>query len=205
MTVRLSPFITFEGIDGSGKSTALEAVQEHLSAKAPVWVTREETDLMGPAIRRSIQEGADPRVTTHLFVADRAVHVKEIRRHLDAGEWVLCDRYAHSTLAYQGVTLAGPVDDADAWLRSLHTPMGLWPDLVLWFDVDPAIAVERVKGRGATAPYEKVAFLEKVRANYAALAASEPERITRIDASQSPEKVAADAIAAIEPLVRHFA
>lgn len=204
MTVHLPPFLTFEGIDGSGKSTALEAVAKHLAQKVRVWTTREETDLLGAAIRRSISERMDPRVTAHLFVADRAVHVKEIRRHLDSAEWVLCDRFAHSTLAYQGAAMTDD-PDAAAWLRSLHEPMGLWPDLVLWFDVDPAIAIERVQGRGATAPYEKVAFLEKVRAQYAALAEAEPARIVRIDASKAPEEVVQAALAAIEPLLVQYA
>ncbi len=196
MTVRLSPFITFEGIDGSGKSTALEAVAQHLRATVPVWQTREETDHLGPAIRRSIKAGADPKVTAFLFLADRAVHVKQIKRHLDSGEWVLCDRFAHSTLAYQGAAMADDPGTTE-WLRSLHDPMDLWPDRVLWFDVDPEVAIERVQGRGATAPYEKVAFLQQVRAAYQALAEAEPERIIRIDASQSPEQVAQAAIAAV--------
>ncbi len=197
MTVHLPPFLTFEGIDGSGKSTALDAVAKHLAEKGRCWATREETDHLGPAIRRSIEAGADPRVVAHLFLADRVVHVKEIRRHLDSGETVLCDRFAHSTLAYQGAALEGQMPEAVTWLRALHAPMGLWPDLVLWFDVDPAVAVERVQGRGAAAPYEKVAFLEKVRAQYAALAEAEPERFVRIDASQSVEQVAQAAIAAV--------
>ncbi len=186
-------FISFEGIDGSGKSTALAAVAAHLRHDGrAVWTTNEETDYLGPAIRRSISDKMDPLVTTYLFVADRLAHTKHIRRHLDSGDTVLCDRYMHSTLAYQGVTLDGRIPDHRNWLRSLHQDMPQ-PDRVLWFDVPADVAIERVTGRGEAAPYEKVDFLEKVRAEYAALAAADA-RILRIDATGSPDEVAKAAV-----------
>lgn len=184
-------FIAFEGIDGSGKSTAMATVGARLAAAGvPHWTTREETDRFGAAIRRSIRDGRDPLVTTYLFMADRAVHVPQIRRHLDDGDVVLSDRFMHSTLAYQGVTLAGRMDDPVAWLRGLHAPLGLMPDRVLWFDLPADVAVARAAGRGATAPYEKTRFLEQVAAQYAELARAEPERFVRIDAAATPEDVA---------------
>ncbi len=191
----MARFITFEGIDGSGKSTALRAVAEALQATEPVWTTNEETDHLGPAIRRSISGKADPLVTTYLFVADRFHHVPEIRRHLESGETVLCDRYLHSTLAYQGATLEGRVVDHRRWLQELHVDMPR-PDVTLWFDVEPDVAVARATSRGETAPYEKVDFLAKVRAEYAALAQAD-ERVVRIDAGGTPEQVAQAAIAAL--------
>lgn len=193
-----SPFVSFEGIDGSGKSTVMAAVAAALNG--PVWTTREETDRFGAAIRASIKSGRDPLVTTYLFLADRFAHAQEIRRHLDAAEVVLCDRFLHSTLAYQGVTLQGRIEDPVAWLRSLHAPLGLEPDLVLWLDVPPETAVERAAGRGATAPYEKAGFLAKVRVQYERLA-SEEARIMRIDGDRPPDEVARDAIAAVRTLL----
>lgn len=188
-------FVTFEGIDGSGKSTAMRAVAE--AWDGPCWSTAEETPYLGTAVRRSISQRMDPFVTTYLFLGDRFAHIPEIRRHLDAGETVFCDRFMHSTLAYQGVTLAQRMDDPMAWLRAMHGPMPLRPDRVLWFDVAPETAIARATERGETAPYEKVEFLQAVADNYCLLAEAETERITRIDASQAPGKVAADALAAL--------
>ncbi len=165
-----------------------------VAATIDAWCTAEETPHLGPAVRRSI--GGDPLVTTYLFLADRWHHQGELRRHLLAGETVLCDRYMHSTRAYQGVTLDGHVPDHHAWLEQLHAHMAQ-PDMVLWFDVPADVAVARAESRGETAPYEKVEFLEKVRAQYARLAA-EDARIIRIDATQTPDEVAAAALAAIK-------
>lgn len=185
-------FIVFEGIDGSGKSTALQAVAKSMPA---AWVTREETDTpYGEAVRAAIQARAPPLTTAFLFLADRAQHVPEIQKHLEAGD-VLCDRFAHSTLAYQSVALE--MEDPMEFLRDLHRPLDLWPDHVLLFDLPAEVAVGRAESRGATTPYEKVAFLEQVRAAYLGLAQVEPERFTLIDAAQSPEQVAADCLAAL--------
>lgn len=194
-------FIVFEGIDGSGKSTALKRVAGALhDAGHDVVTTREETDTWrGEAVRRAIQEKADPWTTLHLFLADRAAHVAEIRGHLDAGQTVLCDRFMHSTLAYQSVTLADQLDDATAHLRSLHDPWCMVPDGVVLLDLDPAVAVARAEDRGATTPYEKVEFLERVRSAYLELAAS--DRFAVVDADRSPDAVAADALAAVEGLL----
>lgn len=188
-------FIVFEGIDGSGKSTALQAVA---AAMPDAWVTREETDTTyGEAVRQAIQARAPALTTAFLFMADRAQHVPEIKAQLEKGD-VLCDRFAHSTLAYQSVALA--MDQPLEFLRDLHRPLDLWPDHVLLFDLPADVAVGRAESRGATTPYEKVAFLEEVRAAYLGLAQAEPQRFTIIDATQSPEQVAADCLAALAEL-----
>lgn len=191
-------FVTFEGIDGSGKSTALASVAAALATEGlECWQTREETDYLGAAIRRSIEQRASPLATTMLFVADRFRHLPELQKHLMAGEVVLCDRFMHSTLAYQGVALEGKLDNHHAWLRTLHAPMDPLPDLVLWFDVPADVAMARAEQRGATAPYEKADFLERVRVQYARLAAEEPNLIVRIDATRTPIQVASDALQAM--------
>lgn len=188
-------FVAFEGIDGSGKSTAVRRVAEALQGRGvDVVATREETDSwLGEAVRRSIAEHLDPLTTLHLFVADRAQHVPQIKADLEAGRHVLSDRFHHSTYAYQSVTLAGRLPDPLAHLRSLHVPLGLEPDHVLLFDVDAAVAVARADGRGATTPYEKVAFLERVAEAYRGLAAAEPERFHVLDAGRDLESVVAEA------------
>ena len=187
-------FIVFKGIDGSGKSTAIRGVAQALGDP---WCTREETDTpYGALVRQSIAEKAPPLATAFLFLADRAQHVPEIRAQLEDGD-VLCDRFAHSTLAYQSVTLDGVLEDPTETLRDWHRCLDLWPDHVLLLDLPADVAVARAQGRGDTTPYEKVAFLEQVRNAYLALAEVESERFTLIDATQAPEAVVADCLAAL--------
>ncbi len=196
---RPGKFIVFEGIDGSGKSTAIRAVADALN-RDDVVVTREETETWrGDAVRRHIEERGDPWATLHLFLADRAAHVPEIQAHLDAGETVLCDRFLHSTLAYQSVTLAEDLENPIDHLRDLHAPWCIQPDHVLLFDVDPTVALERIHGRGEATPYEKLEFLEAVRAAYHGLA--ESDGFTVIDASQESRAVADAARQAVEALL----
>jgi dTMP kinase len=190
--------ITFEGIDGSGKSSTLERVAASLRADGhDVVATREETGTeRGAWVRRSIAEGWDPLTTTFLFVADRAQHVAEIRVHLDAGRTVLCDRFVHSTLAYQGLTLAGRVADPRAFLLGLHEGWCPMPDHVLLFRADPARCVERVGRRGKTVTYEKVDFLRRVQDAYLDEARRDP-RLHVLDAERPLDAVARDALAQV--------
>jgi len=192
--------IVFEGIDGSGKSTALAAVAERLWQRGvQVATTREETATeRGAWVRRSIEEGLDPLTTTFLFLADRAEHVREIGAWRAEGRHVLCDRFLHSTLAYQAVTLADRFGDeaaAMAYLRSLHRPWCPEPDHVLLFRADPATCVARTAGRGAPpSPYEKAGFLARVQDAYLRLAGEEPERFTVVDAERGADAVAEEAL-----------
>ncbi|MGB0652565.1 MAG: dTMP kinase [Thermoplasmatota archaeon] len=192
---RPARFIVFEGIDGSGKSSALAAVADALAAEFPDLVTtREETDgPLGEAVRASIERRDDPLTTTFLFLADRAQHVQELRRMLGQGQRILCDRFHFSTYAYQAHTLQDRVADPLAWLEELHARFSIHPDKVLLFDVDPKEAVRRLTQRGAATPYEKVAFLEAVRANYLDLAQSYGEKFHVLDAGRSQDDVAAEA------------
>lgn len=192
-------FVTLEGIDGSGKSSALRRIATELGRQGTaVWATREETD--GPTgewVRRAVSERWPPMATALLFAADRALHVGEIRRRLAAGEHVVCDRFLHSTIAYQSVTMQGVVPDVEAWVRGLHEGWCPMPDKVLLFDSDPRKAVARAQRRGDTTPYESVAFLEGVRANYLRLAAKDRERFVVLDADRPMEDLAADALQAV--------
>lgn len=193
-------FVVFEGIDGSGKSTALAAVAERLwQDGVQVATTREETATQtGDWVRASIQDGLDPLATTFLFLADRARHVPELAAWTAQGRHVLCDRFLHSTLAYQGVTLRGRFGDPLPFLRALHEPWCPQPDRVILFRADPAACVERTRRRAAeTTPYEKVQFLEQVQDVYLRLAREEPERFVVLDADRPLARVVEDAEAEV--------
>lgn len=197
-------FITFEGIDGSGKSSTLQRVAAALKDKGvDAVVTREETDTeRGSWIRKAVSEGWDPIATTLLFVADRAAHATDIRKWLAEGKVVLCDRYVHSTYAYQSVTLADRIPDARAFLRRLHEPWCPMPDHVLLFRADPSRCLERVKKRGETTAYEKVEFLARVQEAYLSEARSDG-RIQVIEAERDVRELGADALAQVEAWLRN--
>ena len=192
-------FIVFEGIDGSGKSSTLAAVAAALRKEGrEVVETREETPSeTGQWVKRSIAEKWDPLATSFLFAADRARHVEEIERHLEAGRTVLCDRFMHSTLAYQSVTLRNRMKDPVTFLRRLHDGWCPTPDHVLFFRADPAKSVERVRKRGQTAPYEQVAFLQNVQNAYESLAKAEKGLFHVLDAERDLVAVSMDATAII--------
>ncbi len=196
---RPARFIVFEGIDGSGKSTALARVVEALAPEFPaLTATREETDTkLGGWVRESIEERMDPLATTFLFLADRAQHVREVRRMIAQGQQVLCDRFHFSTYAYQSVTLRDHIQDPQTWLEDLHARFSIHPDLVLLFDADPAACVERLTARGEATPYEKVDFLSQVRDNYLKLAREYSQKFRVVNANRSPDEVAAEAIGAV--------
>lgn len=189
---RRGRLVAFEGIDGSGKSTALAAVAQRLWQEGvQVATTREETATQtGDWVRASIRDGYDPLATTFLFLADRARHVPELEAWTATGRHVLCDRFLHSTLAYQGVTLRERLGDPLPFLRSLHAGWCPAPDRVLLFRANPAACVERTRRRAAEASrYEKAQFLHEVQETYLRLAREEPERFAVLDAERPMEDV----------------
>jgi dTMP kinase len=193
-------FITFEGGEGSGKTTQIRRLEKHLTdAGHRVLVTREPggTEL-AEAIRGILLDPAlDPDGMSELllFEAARHDHVERlIRPTLEARTTVLCDRFADSSTVYQGsVRHLGIETVAD--LNRFATG-GLVPDLTLVFDIDPRVGLKRVHERNAatandqdridTLPPE---FHEAVRAGFQQLAASEPERVRLVDAAGSPDEV----------------
>lgn len=167
-------FISFEGGEGSGKSTQLRRLAARLSAQdVTVITTREPGGTPGAEdIRSLLVEGEpgrwDGRVEALLVNAARADHVARlIRPSIAEGKWVLCDRYVHSTLAYQGA--ARGLDEAE--LRQLHafSTGDLWPDLTIVLDIDPAVGLARAAGRaGGEARFEgePPAFHKAVRERF---------------------------------------
>lgn len=184
-------FIVFEGIDGSGKSTVARRVAAHLQSEGvEVHLTQEPTETAaGLAVRAAIEEHADPISTTFLFVADRIQHQAELEARLAGGETVVCDRYLHSTLAYQSVTLKDAVTSPMEWLQDLHEHVALRPDVVVLLDLPVDVAVSRVASRGASDPFEKEAFLKQVRQAYLALAEADPDLFLVVDATGSEDAV----------------
>jgi dTMP kinase len=195
-------FITFEGIDGAGKSSHIEALASWLRARGhAVQVTREPggTDL-AEALRELVLHRPMDALTESLLVfAARRDHLKHsIEPALAAGTSVLCDRFTDATFAYQGGGRGfdlGVLSQLEAWVQQ-----GLQPDLTLWFELPPALAAQRRAAVRAPDRFESedTAFFERVHAGYAARAAAEPQRFARIDASCAPEAVWAQVAAAVE-------
>ncbi len=199
----LHGFVTFEGIDGSGKTTVSHLVAEALASRGvTTFLTEEPTKRWtGDAVRRAYRDDVGPVAEAFLFLADRAAHQEEIRRHLAEGAVVLCDRYADSTYAYQGARLAGTVKEPLAYLQRMTRPWLLIPDLTLLLRISPEAALSRIAGRPEHIRFEELAFLKKVARNYDTLSRS--RRYVVLDARQEPGLLASRAVAAIERRLGH--
>jgi dTMP kinase len=200
-------FITLEGIDGAGKSSHIERLCAWLRARGhEVVVTREPggTPLAESLRQLVLHEPMDALTETLLVFAARRDHlVHHIEPALARGAMVLCDRFTDASFAYQGggrgFDLA-VLSQLETWVQEKGASGGLLqPDLTLWFDVDPAVAAERLaKARAADRfEAEQTAFFERVRAGYRARAQAEPGRFAVIDAGQPPEAVRQAVLAAL--------
>ncbi len=188
-------FITFEGPEGSGKSTQLRLLAQRLEAAGVrVRALREPGGTAaGEAIRAILldpaSEGLDARAELLLYEASRAQLVAEvIEPALEAGEVVLCDRFYDSTTAYQGFARGLPLDE----IESLnHTATGgLDPDRTLVFDIDPAHGLTRATHAGADRlEAEDLSFHEAVRNGFLKIAESHRDRVRVIDASGTIDEV----------------
>ncbi|MBK4217003.1 dTMP kinase [Paracoccus caeni] len=197
-------FISFEGIDGSGKSTQAKRLAEALRAEGrEVLLTREPGGSPGAEeIRRLLVEGTGERWSAEteclLFFAARRDHLERtIRPALAAGKTVITDRFSDSSRVYQGATrgdLRGMVD-------KLHDlSIGIEPDRSFVIEIDPAIGLARGKARGGTEDrFESLglSFQQKLATGFRALAQEYPARVRLIDGSGSPEDVAARVRAAL--------
>ncbi len=190
-------FIVFEGIDGTGKSTACKAVSDYFQLKGrKTHPTAEPTkDEIGMFIREGRVKNITQEAESLLFTADRAVHTSRIIEMRESGTMVLCDRYYPSTIAYQSAKLKGSCMDRD-WLWKINEPIISEPDITFILDMDPEKTLERVDLRGEKSKFEELDYLKEVRSNYLRLAEEKGYKI--IDASRSPEDVATEIIAIIE-------
>jgi len=186
-------FITFEGGDGSGKSTQIQSVRDWFESRdREVIVTREPggTEL-GTEIRRLVQNGpedVDARTEALLYAADRAYHVATvIRPALERGAVVLGDRYIDSSLAYQGAARSLGVDEIAS--LSAWATQGLYPSLTFLLDLPPEVGARRRTDAPDRMERESMDFHERVRHEYLRLADAEPERIVVIDAVGTVDEV----------------
>ena len=192
MTAR-GVFITFEGGDGSGKSTQIQSVREWFESRGrEVIVTREPggTEL-GTEIRRLVQNGpedVDARTEALLYAADRAYHVATvIGPALERGAVVLGDRYIDSSLAYQGAARSLGVDEIAS--LSAWATQGLYPSLTFLLDLPPEVGARRRTDAPDRMERESMDFHERVRHEYLRLADAEPDRIVVIDAVGTVDEV----------------
>ena len=201
-------FITLEGGEGTGKSTQVARLAEALRARGLRAVeTREPGGSHGAeAIRALLLAGEQERWSAAtealLFAAARADHlVRTILPALERGDWVICDRFIDSSIAYQG--FAGGLGEEA--VRRLHAigSRGLYPDRTLLLELDGGAerARHRDSGAGDRIGSRDAAYHDAVAAAFAALAKSEFQRIRRIDASGTPEQVTSRLFAAIEDLL----
>ncbi|MGZ9811572.1 dTMP kinase [Pseudoroseicyclus sp. H15] len=195
-------FFTFEGIDGSGKSTQARRLAAALAAEGhePV-LTREPGGAPGAeAIRELVLTGAQdrwsPETEILLFTAARRDHLERlIRPSLEEGKLVICDRFADSTRVYQGLTRGDLIAKVDA----LHDLMiGIEPHVTFLLDADPATSLARGLKRGGELRFEGfgLEMQERARAGFLALADAAPERFRVIDANRPEEAIAADVLSA---------
>lgn len=209
-------FISFEGIEGAGKSTAQRLLADLLRERGHVpLLTREPGGCslgrnLRPILLDARLSGLSDRAELYLFLADRAQHVAEVvRPALESGQTVLCDRYTDSTLAYQGY---GRGIDCEQLRRGNETATGgLVPELTILLDLPVATGLARAgqrnreegtvlsKGRFDA---ESQNFHERVRQGYLELAGEEPQRFAVIDATEPPEDVSLQCLCAMEAALR---
>jgi dTMP kinase len=187
-------FITLEGGEGAGKTTQSALLAEALAAQAvPVLRTREPGGSPGAEVLRGLLLGGAvdwaPRAETLLHFAARAEHVaKTIEPALEAGTWVVCDRFFDSTLAYQGYGQGAE----RGFITGLIGLLGVVPDLTVVLDVAEAVAAERMRVRGGDADrYERLdaAFHARVRQGFRDIAAADADRCVLVDAGGDVQSV----------------
>lgn len=193
--------ITFEGLDGCGKTTQLELEVERLRAQDRLVLATKEPGgtRVGQQIRELVLDGANGPLAAStelaLMLAARAQHIQEvICPALERGGIVLCDRFTDSTIAYQGYGRGIPLDDIDALNRLLCH--GVRPDLTLLLDIDAETAARRTGSRNRAAlqrnsrfEEEGLEFFRRVRQGYLEIARREPQRVRVVDGMQSMHEV----------------
>jgi dTMP kinase len=185
-------FVTFEGIDGSGKSTQAALLARRLEAEGrEVVLTREPGGTaLGERIRALLLDGGEVALWTEatLFAASRAQHVDElIRPALERGAAVVCDRFLDSSLAYQGIARGLGLEDVLA--LNERAVRGAHPDVTILLDLEAGDGEHRLGDERDRIEQEGVAFSARVRDAYMELAARFPERIVVLDASEPAERI----------------
>lgn len=203
-------FVTVEGVEGAGKSTLLDMLAREMENRSIAFLrTREPGGCgLGKNLRSLLLDTSsmmDRQAELFLFLADRAQHVAEvIRPALDRGEWVLCDRYVDSTIAYQGYGRG--MDIAMLQLLNEYAAGGLWPEKTLLLDLPVDVGLARAIARngreGLTQKEgrfeaEALAFHQRIREGFLERASHWPERFVVLDAERSPEEILEKALKAL--------
>ena len=195
-------FISFEGIDGAGKTTHIDAVERAWRASGhDVVRTREPggTPLAESLRELVLHQAMDPLTEAMLVFAARRDHVQQvIRPALARGAWVLCDRFTDATFAYQGAGRGfdlGVLTQLEQWVQD-----GLQPELTLLFDLSPAVAAARLRDARQPDRFEALdaAFFERVRSGYLARRDASPQRFALIKADASPTEVGEQVLQALQ-------
>jgi dTMP kinase len=194
-------FLSFEGIDGAGKSTHIDALAAALRAQGrTVVLTREPggTPLAEKLRALALNDPMDPLTEALLMFAARRDHLQQvIEPALARGDAVLCDRFTDATFAYQGAGRGFDLQvlaTLERWVQSVDASGAgriRQPDLTVWFDLAPAVAAQRLAGARVPDKFESQPqdFFARVASGYAARAAADPGRFLRVDADQSREAV----------------
>ena len=198
-------FITFEGVDGCGKTTQMQLLANYLREKGyDILLTREPgAKGLGEKIREILlhYEGeVSSRAESFLFLADRAQHIdKVVNPAIEKGQIVLCDRHTDSTIAYQGY---GRGVDISQLTMLNNLAVGLRkPDMTFVFDIDIKTSMMRVGGEKDRMESSGVEFFNNVRRGYLKIAESEPNRVKVIDASKSIDEINKEVLGYMENLV----
>jgi dTMP kinase len=199
-------FISFEGIDGAGKSSHVQALAESFREQGrAVTLTREPggTALAEKLRALALNEPMDALTEALLMFAARRDHLLQvIEPALARGDVVLCDRFTDATFAYQGGGRGfdwSVLSQLERWVQATPDAALREPDLTLLFDLDPAIAAQRLAGARVPDKFESqpVEFFARVAAGYERRAAAQPGRFARIDGNQSREQVWQDVLRSV--------
>jgi dTMP kinase len=197
-------FIVFEGIDGCGKSTQIQCIEKWFHGnQLPYRVTKEPTDSpIGKMIQTSLakkQIEYSPLVQLLLFTADRLHHVEQMKKWIQAGIHVVCDRFLDSTFAYQ--TSTSKIREVFEYHEKKVTDI-LYPDLTFFLDVPVAISLQRVYSRGCTECFENEMFLTSVRERYFERIRTHPEKYIVLNGNAPIEVVFSDIVKHISDFIR---
>ncbi len=200
-------FISFEGIDGAGKSTHIEGLSQWFKSRGHVvTLTREPggTPLAEKFRELALHESMDPLTEALVMFAARREHlVQVIEPALERGEVVLCDRFTDATFAYQGGGRGfdwNVLKALEQMVQNVPATNLRQPDLTIWFDLDPAVAAQRLSTARVPDKFESQpqSFFKAVRDGYAKRMAESPSRFAQIAADQSREGVWSEVLRAVE-------
>ena len=204
--------LTVEGVEGAGKSTFIGLLEDELRKRGVDFLRTREPGgcALGRQIRPlllDVSQQVSDRAELFLFLADRAQHVADtIRPAIERGQWVICDRYADSTIAYQGYGRG--MDPEQLQMLNDYATGGLWPEITFLLDLPAEVGLGRALARngreGLTQSEgrfeaEALAFHQRIREGFLARAARWPQRFRVLDAAQTPDAIVAQAMKHLEP------